>query len=283
MPGPQRKQGLKPRIKQEPKQDIKKTKKAAPVNLADDLLEFSETSLEEPREEIDNPDFDDFDNDDEYIDDTTPEPAGLNRILPIWIWCGDDIVWASKIVNTSNQRDLELFRRLLVFSINLLGNRVGLEHKHPSLLYHFFNKGWLSRLDEEKPSQTPKSGNGKKSKIFSSWIERLDKLALVLAGEKKIVPLKAFIAGQGKEMETLPDIVERKWLEAELIRQGKPLERKSVSADLYGPYEAFFIEIMKEMRRYFNKKDVGDEKASTIGKKTFENRLTKWRKWLEQR
>ena len=232
---------------------------------------------------------------DEYLSDndsgTDPEVLRVNRVKPIWMLCGGQILWSALHYRPNSKLPpREYLRRRL------------------QLLLDFMAGEFPDKKPEERLLGL--AGIFTQDSEGDSWLDSLKSVGIICGGE--VVPLSRFRAGKGKGKKIkegysvpLPDNLVHLLLERELEhhKEAHPLAWKNCKGWLPEALRKFCAEINAFCDKNFEQEDGGEdpddtppEKKKGLGIRRIHfsynedssinrnmNKLTSWKKWFARR
>ena len=155
-------------------------------------------------EDSESPDFEDFTDseDDTFIPGDEDEPdAQTGNVSPVWLWTGSGIVWSCGRFGW-HLRQRETFRRAIERFLRILSEDAAFHPADPAYALGVFRGSWFPLLE-----------NANIGKRKGSWVESCSKAGLIVPGERGMIRLDRFFAGQGRGAASLPTVIERRMIE----------------------------------------------------------------------
>ena len=235
---------------------------------------------EDPADYEDEPHSDDESGDD-------PEASRRKTVIPIWMLCGDQILWSAQYYRPSSKLPpREYLRRRLQLLLGFLSREFP-GRKPEELLLSL--RGFFTQDDEG-----------------GAWMDTLKTVGIVCGGQ--ILPLGKFRAGRGKGKQAegnsipLPEHLEYLWLSRELEHhpEANPLDWKNCKRWLPEGLREFCRAVNTFCAKNFGREDDAEDggrrksRGRGLGIKPVNfsynddptvmqrKRLGGWKKWLER-
>ena len=228
-------------------------------------------------DEAESPDFEDFadDEDDSFIpEDEDRLDAETGNIMPIWLWTGSRIIWSCGKFGWG-LRHRETFRRAIERFLRILSEDAAFHPAHPAYALGVFRGSWFPLLD-----------NANVGKTKGSWVENCSKAGLLVPGERGMIRLDRFFAGQGRGAASLPTVIERRMIEfycADLNERGtgKLLWKSDVPERILDVHTRTVELAAKALRGVFGDLLPEDALPNVLEASTLQRkRFSQYRQWI---
>ncbi len=144
-------------------------------------------------------------------------PCLRNRYIPLWIWTGEHLIWATERPGV-NPVESETLRKGLETLIREL-HHDGLP-KDFGILKGFVHRDWI---DRPAPTDTEDSSTGDRQRTGNvAWLNRLDKRTIVDLESGDRIPIGSLFAGEGLRKGDVPDNLRTTWLDKITCDKGYP-------------------------------------------------------------